>query len=553
MLFLAGATLLLSHEQTRSTLENVVTELAPIAADHLFALLASTVALAIMSLLWARAVSGKADKAPVKQGAYGAVVTHKHSVWDQISRLDEVWAALKLVAEKKLAKPKAMPTRLPAELWDHLNKTSRSFAAVIRVLPAPDVADAVCVFYLVLRALDTIEDEMDLSKFDEFRKDGETALEAKVRLLIDFHTIFDDKQGCDYPLERILKSTIGAAAERALLGSVPMLIAAFREVKQNQVIKEITMLMGKGMAEYVVRDMKLGTHDEKDYDQYCHIVAGLVGKGLTDIFCNLGYEDAALTSDFESWNCMGLLLQKCNITRDVCEDAAEGRSWWPQSIWKSGENPPDQLRDLRDLSILNKMVANALQLVPQATKYLDKLKTPSVFGFCALPQIMALATLAACYSNPDVYTGVVKIRAGQAAYLVLALRQTTTSAQRKAYKKEAARLVNEIRHKAVAIGDVETIAGCDRALAALGGQVEKKLVTTSSGQIALSYTAFLALVYAAKAQPLTPAKLLKLVEFATGNDPGLTLAFVIALASSAGWCVIWAFKSLAAKRGGGEQ
>ena len=43
--------------------------------------------------------------------------------------------------------------------YDVLNKVSRSFAIVIQQLDE-ELRDAVCVFYLVLRALDTIEDDM---------------------------------------------------------------------------------------------------------------------------------------------------------------------------------------------------------------------------------------------------------------------------------------------------------------------------------------------------------------------------------------------------------
>ena len=43
--------------------------------------------------------------------------------------------------------------------YDMLNKVSRSFAIVIQQLPH-ELQDAVCIFYLVLRALDTVEDDM---------------------------------------------------------------------------------------------------------------------------------------------------------------------------------------------------------------------------------------------------------------------------------------------------------------------------------------------------------------------------------------------------------
>ena len=37
------------------------------------------------------------------------------------------------------------------------------------------------------------------------------------------------------------------------------------------------------------------------------------------------------------------------------------------------------------------------------------LQEPRVFRFCAIPQVMAIATLAECYANPEVFKRVVKI------------------------------------------------------------------------------------------------------------------------------------------------
>ena len=55
-----------------------------------------------------------------------------------------------------------------------LNKTSRSFAFVIRELGG-ELRDAVCLFYLVLRALDTVEDDMSFGA------------EEKAEVLRQFH------------------------------------------------------------------------------------------------------------------------------------------------------------------------------------------------------------------------------------------------------------------------------------------------------------------------------------------------------------------------------
>ncbi len=55
-----------------------------------------------------------------------------------------------------------------------------SFAVVIQRLP-PELRDAVCVFYLVLRALDTVEDDMAI------------AVSVKVPILRTFHEKIYDR------------------------------------------------------------------------------------------------------------------------------------------------------------------------------------------------------------------------------------------------------------------------------------------------------------------------------------------------------------------------
>ena len=61
-------------------------------------------------------------------------------------------------------------------------RARRSFAVVIQQLPNQPtrLRDAVCVFYLVLRALDTVEDDMLLS------------VETKLPILKHFHEHIQD-------------------------------------------------------------------------------------------------------------------------------------------------------------------------------------------------------------------------------------------------------------------------------------------------------------------------------------------------------------------------
>lgn len=65
------------------------------------------------------------------------------------------------------------------------------------------------------------------------------------------------------------------------------------------------------------------------------------------------------------------------------------------------------------------MVLNVLELVPDVLTYLNQLKNQSIFNFCAIPQVMAIATLALVFNNPDVFHRNVKIRKGEAVKLIM--------------------------------------------------------------------------------------------------------------------------------------
>jgi hypothetical protein len=64
------------------------------------------------------------------------------------------------------------------------------------------------------------------------------------------------------------------------------------------------------------------------------------------------------------------------------------------------------------------MVADALKHVPDCLKYLSQIQNPAVFQFCAIPQVMAMATLAHVFNNKDVFSKNVKIRKGLTASLI---------------------------------------------------------------------------------------------------------------------------------------
>jgi len=221
---------------------------------------------------------------------------------------------------------------------------------------------------------------------------------------------------------------VGEGDEKTFLSNFHRCGNVFRTLSpaSQEVIADITKRMGQGMASFVQRDLGQGTVTVEDYNLYCHYVAGLVGEGLSRLFTCTGYESQAVADVSTTLaNTMGLFLQKTNIIRDYLEDYVDGRAFWPQEIWK-GYTKTGELGELsridnvgRAVQCLNHLVTNALECVPECMQYMELLKTEEVFRFCAIPQVMAIATLAELYDNPKVFTGVVKIRKGMAAKLIL--------------------------------------------------------------------------------------------------------------------------------------
>ncbi|XP_060105847.1 squalene synthase isoform X2 [Heteronotia binoei] len=283
--------------------------------------------------------------------------------------------------------------------YKYLNQTSRSFAAVIQALDG-ELRNAVCIFYLVLRALDTVEDDMTIN------------LETKVPMLENFHS---------YLYQPDWKFTESKEKDRQVLENFPTISLEFRNLAKvyQDVIAEVCHKMGLGMAEFLEKKVD----SKQDWDRYCHYVAGLVGIGLSRLFSASKLEDPIIGQDTELANSMGLFLQKTNIIRDYLEDQFEDREFWPSEVWSKYVKKLSDLAKPENIDkavqCMNELITNTLHHVPDVLIYLSRLKNQSVFNFCAIPQVMAIATLAACYNNKQVFRGVVKIRKGQAVTLMM--------------------------------------------------------------------------------------------------------------------------------------
>ncbi|KAK2997351.1 hypothetical protein RJ639_024768 [Escallonia herrerae] len=311
---------------------------------------------------------------------------------------DDFYPLLKLKMAARHAEKQIPPEPHWAFCYTMLHKVSRSFGLVIQQLHT-QLRDAVCIFYLVLRALDTVEDDTSI------------ATEIKIPILMAFHRHIYDR---DWHF------ACGTKEYKVLMDEFHHVSTAFLELGSGyqEAIEDITMRMGAGMAKFICKEVE--TID--DYDEYCHYVAGLVGLGLSKLFHASGAED--LASDSLS-NSMGLFLQKTNIIRDYLEDINEipkSRMFWPREIWSKYVNKLEDLKNeensVKAVQCLNDMVTNALIHVEDCLTYMSALKDPANFRFCAIPQIMAIGTLALCYNNIMVFRGVVKMRRGLTAKVI---------------------------------------------------------------------------------------------------------------------------------------
>ncbi|KAL8932606.1 MAG: hypothetical protein Q9216_006760 [Gyalolechia sp. 2 TL-2023] len=291
--------------------------------------------------------------------------------------------------------------------FDFLDKTSRSFSAVIQELH-PELLVPIALFYLILRGLDTIEDDMTIP------------IEKKEPLLRDFYKI-TEKEGWSFngngPDEK----------DRELLVQFHYVTEEYRKVKPvyREIINDIARQMGNGMAEFSRKAAEgtMGVDTVKDYDMYCYYVAGLVGNGLTQLFVESGLANPALKDREELQTSMGLFLQKTNIIRDIKEDWDDKRRFWPREVWsKYVDNFEDLFKPENQESALNcssEMVLNSLNHADECLFYLAGLKEQSIFNFAAIPQSMAIASLALVFRNPNIFKKNIKITKGSACQIML--------------------------------------------------------------------------------------------------------------------------------------
>jgi farnesyl-diphosphate farnesyltransferase len=170
-------------------------------------------------------------------------------------------------------------------------------------------------------------------------------------------------------------------------------------------------------------------------------------------------------------NAMGLFLQKTNITRDYREDIDQvpPRSFYPRSVWSKYTSDFGSFRERANaasgVKCVNHMIADAMRHATASIDYLSRLRQPDIFRFCSIPQAMAIATLERCYENPRVLQEVIKIRKGEAVYMISQCE--TFAGTLDAFAYYSARLRAKVNRDDPTSGDLEA------ALNALDQSVEQ--------------------------------------------------------------------------------
>jgi len=205
-----------------------------------------------------------------------------------------------------------------------LSSVSRTFALTIPLLPAR-IEKVVGNTYLLCRIVDTIEDAADLNA------QTKQSLSA---LFLDavLGTVSVDNfvQPCLEALKNYSNQD-----ELDLIAHTPTVLRILHTCSSDdqEAVCRCVSIMSEGMSFFHGKQNESGLQDLPEFEQYCYVVAGVVGELLTNVFSNhspafkkqmAGHEDLALA--------FGQALQMTNILKDSPEDKARGVSWKPINV-----------------------------------------------------------------------------------------------------------------------------------------------------------------------------------------------------------------------------
>ena len=205
-----------------------------------------------------------------------------------------------------------------------LGSVSRTFALTIPLLP-PAIEVVVGNTYLLCRIVDTIEDAAELNPAEKQHL-------SKLFLDATLGTI---------PVASFVSPCLDALRgysnvdELDLIAHTPTVLRILHTFpdRDQAAINRCVSIMSDGMSHFHNRQSQEGLKDLAEFEEYCYVVAGVVGELLTSIFSNYSSEFAKRIQGHEQLAiAFGQALQMTNILKDSPADRARGVSWKPAQI-----------------------------------------------------------------------------------------------------------------------------------------------------------------------------------------------------------------------------
>jgi farnesyl-diphosphate farnesyltransferase len=214
---------------------------------------------------------------------------------------------------------------------DLLQKTSRTFALAIPMLPEP-TRNSVTLAYLLMRVIDTFEDATTWSKQRKLTALG-TVAEVLRRPAREWR---EGGVRVARLAEESPPSTHTGYLE--LLATSPQLFEACSQLPERprSIVACSAFAMAEGMARFVERSDDNGCLTLEtlvELREYCFVAAGLVGELLTELFLHdvPSLQPAAATLR-ETMNSFAEGLQLVNIVKDASDDTKAGRAFLPEAM-----------------------------------------------------------------------------------------------------------------------------------------------------------------------------------------------------------------------------
>lgn len=279
-----------------------------------------------------------------------------------------------------------------------LPSVSRTFALTIPVLPER-LAQVVANAYLVCRLADTIEDdvELDQGRKSEFH-----------RRLVDIVRGKESAEVFTAELLPLLSSRTSADERELVAGTAAVIriMAAFSAAERLALTRCVSAMCA-GMPKFQRRKSLRGFKNLEEMDDYCYVVAGVVGEMLTELFCvhcsklrPRRDEMMHLAVSF------GQGLQMTNILKDIWDDREANTCWLPRSVFRGNDFDIERLDESHDSDSfrdgLQELIGIAHRHLRGALEYTSFIppKESGMRKFCLRAIGLAILTLQKIHSHP---------------------------------------------------------------------------------------------------------------------------------------------------------